>query len=120
MKARPPDTFTALADPTRRAILELLRDEGTLAAGDIAARFPGLSRAAVSKHVGVLKRSGVVRSRAHGRETRYRLERAPLTAMYRDWLSTFVAPLERSLEALKQRVESNERQAAGEQQRTPR
>ena len=108
MKPRRPDAFTALADPTRRAILELLRDEGTLAAGEIAARFPELSRAAVSKHVGVLKRSGVVRSRARGRETHYRLERAPLTAMYEEWLSTFVTPFERSLEALKERVESDE------------
>ncbi len=43
--------YAALADPTRRAILELLRDEPGANAGQIAARFPQISRPAVSKHL---------------------------------------------------------------------
>lgn len=72
MKARAPDAFAAVADPTRREILGLLRDRGLLTAGEIAAEFP-VSRAAVSKHLGVLLRAKLVRARARGREMDYRL-----------------------------------------------
>ncbi len=105
MKARAPDPFAALADPTRRAILELLRDEGPRTAGDIAERFPTMSRPAVSKHLGILKRAKLVRSRASGREVRYRLETAPLAEMYGVWLAAFLPVMEDSLEALKRRAE---------------
>ena len=50
------ETMRALADPTRRGILELLRD-GELTAGEISERFP-MSNAAVSKHLAVLKEAG--------------------------------------------------------------
>ena len=108
MKARPPDPFAALADPTRRAILELLRDQGVLSAGDIAARFPAMSRPAVSKHVGILRRAKLVRGRVHGREMRYRLDSAPLADVYGRWLSTFVPVMEDSLLELKRRVERDD------------
>jgi DNA-binding transcriptional ArsR family regulator len=49
------DVFGALADATRRAILDLLRDNDHLTAGQIADRFPRLSRPAVSKHLRVAR-----------------------------------------------------------------
>jgi DNA-binding transcriptional ArsR family regulator len=107
LKARPPDPFAALADPTRRAILEALRDEGVLSAGDIAARFPAISRPAVSKHVGILRRAKLVRGRVRGREMRYRLDAAPLAEVYRGWLATFVPVMEDSLRELKRRAEAD-------------
>src|SRR5690242_8857128 len=58
--------FRALADPSRRRILELLRDEPGLNASDLAARFP-FSRVAVVKHVAVLERGGLVVRRRAGR-----------------------------------------------------
>ena len=59
------ETMRALSDPTRREILEHLR-EGRLAAGEIAARFP-VSNAAVSKHLAVLREAGLVRDIRSGK-----------------------------------------------------
>jgi ArsR family transcriptional regulator, arsenate/arsenite/antimonite-responsive transcriptional repressor len=64
-------SFRALADPTRRRILELLRD-GDLAAGDIAAEFP-MAWASVSHHLQVLKEAGLVLARREGQFIRYSL-----------------------------------------------
>lgn len=106
MKLRKNDAFTALADPTRRGVLELLRDRGTMTAGEIAAEFPALSRATVSKHVGTLRRARLLRARTHGREMRYTLNAAPLAEVYESWLRTFLPVLEDSLVNLKHRAES--------------
>ena len=100
------DTFAALADPTRRAILDLLRERETLTAGEIAARFPRVSRAAVSKHLGVLRRARLVRARVRGREHHYSLDPAPLRRLYQEWLSAFAPLWDESLERLKRQVES--------------
>jgi DNA-binding transcriptional ArsR family regulator len=63
--------FKALADPTRRQILELLAD-GDLTAGEIAERFP-VAFASVSHHLGVLREAGLVASEREGQHIRYRL-----------------------------------------------
>ena len=63
--------FRALADPTRRRILELLR-ERDLAAGDIAAEFP-IAWASVSHHLQVLKDAGLVLAERNGQSIRYSL-----------------------------------------------
>ncbi|MDO8614633.1 MAG: metalloregulator ArsR/SmtB family transcription factor [Dehalococcoidia bacterium] len=102
------DAFAALADPTRRAILDLLRTRGSLTAGRIAAQFPGLSRAAVSKHLGVLRRARLVRARELGREWHYTLDSRPLADVYYDWLSSFAPHWEESLKRLKQQAEGPE------------
>ena len=65
------DVFGALADPTRREILFLLRD-GTLSAGEIAARFPQ-QRPAISKHLRVLRESGLLRERRAAQRRLYDL-----------------------------------------------
>lgn len=64
-------TFRALGDPTRRAILRLLRDRD-LNAGDIAAQFP-ISWASVSRHLQVLRDAGLVLSTREGQYIRYSL-----------------------------------------------
>src|SRR3990172_13295063 len=102
------DAFAARADPTRRAILELLRGQPSLTAGEIAARFPRVSRAAVSKHLRVLREARLVRARERGREWHYRLDPRPLAEIYRDWLSSFAPYWEESLERLKRQVEGDE------------
>jgi DNA-binding transcriptional ArsR family regulator len=94
-------TFAALSDATRRAILELLREHEELAAGEIAGRFPRISRPAVSKHLRVLRESGLVRAEERGRENLYRLDAAPLAEVQRDWLDGFAPLWEQSLERLK-------------------
>lgn len=68
------DVFAALADPTRREILELLRSHDGLSAGEIAARFPGISRPAVSRHLRVLRAARLCRARSAGRRRHYELD----------------------------------------------
>lgn len=102
------DAFAALADPTRRAILELLREEPGLAAGAIAARFPKVSRPAVSKHLAVLRRSHLVRVRQIGREWLYSVDARPLAEIYLEWLESFAPLMEESLRNLKLRIENDE------------
>jgi DNA-binding transcriptional ArsR family regulator len=65
------DTFTALADPTRRQIIETLA-MGETSFGDLAGRFE-MSRPAVSQHLKVLRDSGLVASRADAQRRIYRL-----------------------------------------------
>ena len=75
--------FRALADPTRRAILDRLA-AGEATVGDLSEPFP-LSLAAVSKHLGVLERAGLVTREARGRERVCRINPAALGDA-RSWL----------------------------------
>jgi DNA-binding transcriptional ArsR family regulator len=70
------DVFAALADPTRRALLDRLKG-GEQPVGELARRF-AVSLSAVSQHLGVLRRAGLVRARRAGRARYYRLEPRPL------------------------------------------
>lgn len=69
-------TMRALADPTRREILNQLKRQ-SLSAGDLAARFP-MSGAAVSKHLTVLKEAGLIRDRREGKYIFYELNASVL------------------------------------------
>jgi len=71
--------FTALGDPTRRAIFERLAG-GPRSVGEIAADLP-VSRPAVSQHLKVLKEAGLVSDRAHGTRRLYRVEPGGVAAM---------------------------------------
>jgi len=71
------DALRAVADPTRRAILRLVRDD-ELAAGDIATHFPSISRPAVSQHLRVLTECGLVEVRPDGNKRMYRWRREGL------------------------------------------
>lgn len=100
------DTFAAVADPTRRSILETLRDAGPLPVTQIAGRFPRVSRAAVSKHLRVLRRANLVRMRHRGRENLYRIEPGRL-ADIQTWAAAFTAQHEQALRNLKRSVEED-------------
>jgi DNA-binding transcriptional ArsR family regulator len=86
--------FTALADPTRRAILAALASVGPATATDLAALLP-ITRQAVAKHLALLTGAGLVRPEpGERRRVRYRLQPAPmqvaqqfLAALARDWES---------------------------------
>jgi len=87
MEAMPDlDVYAALSNPVRRRVLELLA-EGPRKAGALAAEFD-LSRPAVSEHLGVLRRAGLVEEEVRGRERHYRLDARPL-AKVDDWLRPF-------------------------------
>ncbi|RYG94393.1 MAG: ArsR family transcriptional regulator [Alphaproteobacteria bacterium] len=101
--------FDALGDPTRRAILELLR-ETSRAAGEIASHFP-VSRPAIAKHVRVLKAAGLVRERIEGRYRIYELNAAPLAGVD-CWLEPYRAFWASRLIAIKNLVEAKENENA--------
>jgi len=95
------EALKAMADPTRRAILRLVRD-GELAAGEIASHFPSMSRPAVSQHLRVLTDSGLVEVRPDGNRRLYRWRReglrdaaAFLEEMWSDGLARLKAATER-------------------------
>ena len=80
------EVLDALGDPTRRAVLELLRD-GPRAVVDIASELP-VSRPAVSQHLRVLKGAGLVTERTHGTRHLYRVDPDGL-AQLRAWVEGF-------------------------------
>ena len=95
------EALRAVADPTRRAILRLVRD-GELPAGEIAGHFPSMSRPAVSQHLKVLADSGLVEARPEGNRRLYRWRRegirdaaAFLDEMWSDRLARLKAAAER-------------------------
>jgi DNA-binding transcriptional ArsR family regulator len=95
--------FNALADPTRRAVLDLLR-AGTRPAGEIARAFP-ISRPAISKHLKILRRAHLVDERREGRHRFYQLNPEPLKTIDQ-WLDEYRRFWTASLENLKSFVES--------------
>ena len=78
--------FAAIGDPTRRRVLDLLA-RGNLPAGQIAAHFR-VSRPAISQHLLVLRRAGLVSADRNGREHIYRLDPEPLHEVY-DWIEHY-------------------------------
>lgn len=81
------DVYVAIADPTRRKLLRLLGDGEELPLYELTAQFQ-MGRTAVSKHLGILKETGLVTVRKVGRETRYRINAAPLQEI-KDWVSFY-------------------------------
>ena len=79
------DVFAALADPTRRGVLESLVRDGATTATELARRLP-VTRQAGGKHLSVLERAGLVECRRVGREARYEPRPAPLSSAA-DWLT---------------------------------
>jgi DNA-binding transcriptional ArsR family regulator len=86
MPAQPHDElFRTLADPTRRAIFERLCREGEKTVADLTATA-GVSQPVVSRHLGLLKQAGLVRSRHAGRQTHYSAQLRALSPLI-DWTS---------------------------------
>ena len=99
------DTFTALADPTRRAVVQLLR-QGPQRAGEIADALE-MSPPALSRHLKVLRRSGLVLEQRDADDARarvYRLEPAPFDALRR-WVVEVESFWQLELDAFKQHAE---------------
>lgn len=80
-------TMQALADPTRRAILELLND-GDKTAGELAARF-SISAPSVSHHLSVLKGAGLVLAERNGQKIMYRLNTSVVQEMLQQLMELF-------------------------------
>lgn len=98
------DVFQAIADPTRRKLLELLA-EGQLSITSLSSHFT-MSRTAVTKHLGILESAGLVNSQKAGREKLYRLEAKPLQTL-KQWLEFYEQFWDDKLKKLKFVVEED-------------
>jgi DNA-binding transcriptional ArsR family regulator len=101
--------YRAIVDANRRKILDLLRIEGPLRAGEIVAHLPTISQPAVSKHLRILRETGLVRSVPDGRERSYHLNAIALQQVA-DWLRHYEALWDARLAILKALAEDAEKE----------
>ena len=90
--------FAALADPTRRAVVQVLAERGSASATQLAGRFP-VTRQAIAKHLQVLSEAGLVSSERAGREVQWTVTPAPLTEAAA-WMAAVGGQWDQRLEAL--------------------
>ena len=98
--------FRALADPTRRSLLDaLFREDGQTLSG-LAERFP-LTRFGVMKHLRLLEEAGLVVTRKRGRERLHFLNPVPIRLVHDRWVSKYAEPWAAALSGLKKTIEED-------------
>jgi uncharacterized protein YndB with AHSA1/START domain/DNA-binding transcriptional ArsR family regulator len=97
--------FRALADPTRRLLLDCLFDIEGQTLGDLGAEVEGMTRFGVMKHLRILEAAGLVVSRKVGREKLHYLNAVPVQLIHDRWVSKYTRPSAAALAALKQILE---------------
>ncbi len=103
------DVWRALANRTRRGILDLLR-EGPVTTGDLAERFPHLSRFAVMQHLRVLEQADLVVVRRDGRKRYNYLNPVPIQQVHDRWVSRYARPWTEALVDLREELENHARE----------
>lgn len=98
--------FSALADETRRQIIEMLTEDGEQTATQLAERFP-ISRQGISKHLNIMEEAGLVTVRQQGRDKFYHLTPEPLEEASL-WISAIAARWDKRLGALRDLIELDE------------
>jgi len=96
--------WKALSDPTRRAILDLLRDR-PMTTTEIVDSFPRLSRFGVMKHLDVLREANLVQTEESGRQRLNSLNAVPIRQIYKRWIGPFQEYWSSELLQLKESVE---------------
>jgi len=81
--------FRALGDPTRRRILDLLAERGTLTVSELAAEFPDLVASGISKHLMSLRAAGLVCAVRRGRHQVYEVDAKALAAVLTPWIMKY-------------------------------
>jgi DNA-binding transcriptional ArsR family regulator len=81
--------FRCLADPTRRHILDLLAEGGSLSVGELSEAFPDVVTSNISKHLMSLRATGLVSAMRHGRQQIYRLEADSLGKVLAPWVAKY-------------------------------
>jgi DNA-binding transcriptional ArsR family regulator len=99
--------WKALSDPTRRMILDLLR-QGSKTTTELVDAFPDMTRFAVMKHLDVLRDAGLVITRAEGRRRVNSLNAVPIRQIYERWVSPFAELWLSTLLRLKDDIENND------------
>ena len=97
--------WKALSDPTRREILDLLRD-GPRQTTEIVEQFPHLSRFGVMKHVDVLREAGLINTRSEGRKRINSLNVAPIRQILERWINKYEAYWANSMLRIKESAEA--------------
>jgi DNA-binding transcriptional ArsR family regulator len=100
------DLFRALADPTRRHILDLLAEREVLSVGQLTAEFPGLVASGISKHLMGLRAAGLVTATRVGRQQIYRINAEALTVALTPWLAKYERFWTSALEQLRDLAEA--------------
>ncbi|WP_432834716.1 ArsR/SmtB family transcription factor [Dactylosporangium sp. CA-092794] len=85
------DLFRVLADPTRRRILDLLADRGTLTVSELAGHFPDLVASGISKHLMALRATGLVTATRQGRNQLYAIDADAMSQALAPWLARYEA-----------------------------
>jgi DNA-binding transcriptional ArsR family regulator len=101
------DVFNAIAEPRRRQIIDLLANRGALAVGALVVSL-GLPQPTVSKHLGVLRKVGVVSVMKQGQQRLYQLEANELKTVH-DWAKQFERHWTHQLDRIKERAERTAR-----------
>jgi DNA-binding transcriptional ArsR family regulator len=102
------DVFNAIAEPRRRQLVELLARRGALSVGTLVTTL-GLPQPTVSKHLGVLRKVGVVSVIKQGKQRVYNLEAAKLKTVH-DWVKAFEELWGHQLDRIKERAEQKSRE----------
>jgi len=110
--------WKALSDPTRRAILDLLR-RGPRTTTAIVEAFPHLTRFGVMKHIDVLREAGLVSTREDGRQRVNSLNAVPIRQIYERWVSRYEEFWADKLLRLQEDVEAVRGPKRGPQDRSP-
>jgi DNA-binding transcriptional ArsR family regulator len=97
--------FKALADPTRRRVLDLLFSEDGRTLGALCGEFPDLTRFGVMKHLAVLEGAGLVVTRRVGRSKHHYLNPVPIAEIQRRWLSKYAEVTTDALLGLRRALE---------------
>lgn len=98
--------FKALADPTRRSLMDALFEQDGQTLGELEARLP-MTRFGVMKHLRVLEEARIVTTRRRGREKLHFLNPVPIRLVHDRWVSKYAAPWAATLSALKQTLEDD-------------
>lgn len=104
MLANMNDVFRALADPTRRELLDRLRAENGQALGELCEGI-GMARQSTTQHLGVLEAANLVTTVRRGRRKLHYLNPVPINEIQERWIGRFEVPRLRTLSAVKQRAE---------------
>ena len=99
--------FRALADPTRRAMLDLLAEHEPLTVGELAGRFPDLAPSGISKHLMLLRALDLVRATKDGRRRCYRINAPALRETLRPWIAKYEKYWDERLDALREAAEAD-------------
>ena len=99
--------FRALADPTRRRILDALFGRDGQTASELAALAPEMTRFGVAKHLALLEQAGLVTTRREGRSKLHFLNPVPIGLVADRWISKYAAPFTQAMVGMKKGLESS-------------